>query len=71
MLPSMWENLSRSSTKLIHSCKKYHLRWITGKANIPIKYIIYIFSNSGRGSCGSSPMLFPKPAGFCCQKILT
>ena len=50
--------------------KKYHLHWISDRANILSKYIVYIFFNFGRGFCGSFPILFPKAAASCCKKIL-
>ena len=51
--------------------KNYHLHWIAGRANIPSKYIIYIFFNFRRGFCGFFPMLFPKAPPFCCKKNWT
>ena len=46
MLPSKWENLSRSSIKLFHFCKKLPLIALdTGRNNIFCKYNIHIFSN--------------------------
>ena len=70
MLPSMWGNLSRSSTKLIHVYKKLPLALDRGRANILSKYIIYILFNFSLGSCGSFAMLFPKALASGYTKIL-
>ena len=50
--------------------KNYHLHWVSGRANILSKYIIYIFFNFGRGFCGFFSMLFPKAPASCCKKVL-
>ena len=50
--------------------KNCHLHYITGRANILSKYIIYIFFKFGRGFCGSFTMLVAKALVSCCKKIL-
>ena len=57
MLPSKWENFSRS-TKSIHVCKNLPHALDCRQQIISVN--IQYFFNFGRGFCGSFSMLFPK-----------
>ena len=51
--------------------KNDQLHRIKGRANILIKYVIYIFFHFGRDFCDSFSMLFPKAPASCGKKLST
>ena len=65
MLPWKWENVSRC-----FFAKIYHLHWISSRANILCKYIIYIFFQFCVWFCGSFSKIFPLTPASCDKKFL-